>query len=324
MLRVDGARQIRYNFGKHIATRKKEALRVDNPAASNPVVSNPTVTWLFDTDAVRVCPEGRPYWYTSGKLGPFYINTHFLCGGEEASQGLLHDIEAEASRRPIGLPGVIGDKLHALAQADERYGRLIVKLVEQAKNAQSAEGIDAISGGERRDFFFSLPVARAMRLPHVSILKNQFTVCSDGKSNVAAATREMLEGKRMLHVADLVTEASSFARAWIPAVERLGARIVSALAVVDRDQGGREALEKAGIPLRALVQVDASLFDGAAAQGKLTAAQCGMARDFLASPEGFMSGFLRDHPNFLQEQIALGGRAKERAERCIAMGFDNL
>jgi orotate phosphoribosyltransferase len=287
----------------------------------NPAVSNPVVSWLFETDAVRVCPEGRPYWYTSGKLGPIYINTHFLCGGEEVSLGLLHDIEAEASRRPIGLPGVIGDKLHALMQTDERYGQLIAQLVERAKDAQSAEGIDVISGGERRDFFFSLPVARALRLPHVSISKNLFAVYSDAQ-NAAPATREMLEGKRALHVADLVTEASSFSRAWIPAVERLGARIVSALAVVDRDQGGREALEKAGIPLRALVKVDAALFDGAAAQGKLTAAQCGMARDFLASPEGFMRGFLRAYPNFLQEQIALGGRAKERAERCIAMGFD--
>lgn len=287
-------------------------------------MQSPIIPWLFDTDAVRVCPEGEPFWYTSGKLGPFYINTHFLCGGEETAQGLLLDIEAEASRRPIELPGVIGDKLHALEQADGRYGQLITKLVERAKDAQSAEGIDVISGGERRDFFFSLPVARALGLPHVSIFKNMFAVYSDAKGNAAPATREMLEGKRALHVADLVTQASSFSRAWIPAVERLGGRIASALAVVDRDQGGREVLEAASIPLRALVKVDAALFDGAVAQGKLTAAQCGMAQDFLASPEGFMREFLRAHPNFLQEQIALGGRAKERAERCVAMGFDTL
>jgi len=287
-------------------------------------VDNPVVAWLFDTDAVRVCPEGRPYWYTSGKLGPFYINTHFLCGEEETALGLLHDIEAEASRRPIGLPEVIGGKLQALAQADERYGRLIGRLVELAKAAQSTEGFDAVSGGERRDFFFSLPVARALRLPHVSIFKNLFAVYSDERGNAAPATKEALEGKRALHIADLVTEASSFARAWIPAIERLGARIVSALAVVDRGQGADEALARAGIPLRSLVKVDAALFDEAVAQGKLTPAQRDMACDFLADPGGFMSGFLRGHPHFLQEQIALGGRAKERAERCIAMGFDKL
>ena len=37
-------------------------------------MENPIVSWLFETDAVRVCPEGQPFWYTSGKLGPFYIN----------------------------------------------------------------------------------------------------------------------------------------------------------------------------------------------------------------------------------------------------------
>ena len=290
-------------------------------------MENPIISWLFDTDAVRVCPEGRPYWYTSGKLGPFYINTHFLCGGEESSLGLLHDIEAEASRRPIGLPGVIGDKLHALALADERYGLLIAKLVEQAKEAQAQQpdgGFDAVSGGERRDFFFSLPIARALRLPHITIFKNLFTVYSDTRGNAVPATKEELAGKRVLHVADLVTEASSFTRAWMPAIERLGAHIVSALVVVDRDQGGEAALAKAGVPLRSLVKVDAELFDEAVAQGKLTAAQRDMARDFLADPEGFMCQFLRANPDFLQEQIALGGRAKERAERCMAMGFDKL
>ena len=43
-------------------------------------MENPIISWLFETDAVRVCPEGHPFWYTSGKLGPFYINTQFLYG----------------------------------------------------------------------------------------------------------------------------------------------------------------------------------------------------------------------------------------------------
>lgn len=51
-------------------------------------MENPIVSWLFETDAVRVCPEGQPFWYTSGKLGPFYINTQFLYGSEEAANAL--------------------------------------------------------------------------------------------------------------------------------------------------------------------------------------------------------------------------------------------
>ena len=56
-------------------------------------MDNPIVSWLFETDAVRVCPEGQPFWYTSGKLGPFYINTQFLYGSEAAANALLSVIE---------------------------------------------------------------------------------------------------------------------------------------------------------------------------------------------------------------------------------------
>ena len=56
-------------------------------------MENPIISWLFETDAVRVCPEGQPFWYTSGKLGPFYINTQFLYGSEAAANALLKTIE---------------------------------------------------------------------------------------------------------------------------------------------------------------------------------------------------------------------------------------
>ena len=33
---------------------------------------------LFETEAIRMAPADHPFWYTSGMLGPFYCNTHFL------------------------------------------------------------------------------------------------------------------------------------------------------------------------------------------------------------------------------------------------------
>ena len=33
------------------------------------------VTYLFETRAIRVCPKDKLFWYTSGKIGPYYINT---------------------------------------------------------------------------------------------------------------------------------------------------------------------------------------------------------------------------------------------------------
>ena len=44
-------------------------------------------------------------------------------------------------------------------------------------------------------------------------------------------------------IADLVTVASSYIRAWIPAIKSLEAEIAWSTVVVDRMQGGKEKLE---------------------------------------------------------------------------------
>ena len=41
-------------------------------------MENTIIEALFATKAVRVAPENQPFWYTSGRLGPFFINTQFL------------------------------------------------------------------------------------------------------------------------------------------------------------------------------------------------------------------------------------------------------
>jgi orotate phosphoribosyltransferase len=37
-----------------------------------------------------------------------------------------------------------------------------------------------------------------------------------------------------------------------------------------------------------------------------------------------MKTFLAQHPTFLQEQLALGGKNKERAALCLEQGFGTL
>ena len=48
-------------------------------------MENTIIEALFATKAVRVAPENQPFWYTSGRLGPFFINTHFLLENEAAA-----------------------------------------------------------------------------------------------------------------------------------------------------------------------------------------------------------------------------------------------
>ena len=37
---------------------------------------------LFTTKALKISGSETPFWYTSGTFGPFYINTHYLFGGD--------------------------------------------------------------------------------------------------------------------------------------------------------------------------------------------------------------------------------------------------
>jgi orotate phosphoribosyltransferase len=64
---------------------------------------------------------------------------------------------------------------------------------------------------------------------------------------------DLVPGMRVLLVDDTMTTGGTFLQAQA-AVVATGATIVGALCVVDREEGGREALEAAGIPLHALFQ----------------------------------------------------------------------
>ena len=280
-------------------------------------MENPIISWLFETDAVRVCPEGQPFWYTSGKLGPFYINTQFLYGSEAAANSLLKTIEEACAGEKLAFYDKVWADISAQLASCPIYAQLIDLLTEAAAKLD----VDFVSGGERRDFFFSMPVARRLGLGHLSIFKDLSCVYTDKDGVSMDAAQAGLAGKKSVHIADLITVASSYIRAWIPAVEALGAKIAYSLAVVDRDQGGSEILANAGCPLTTLVTIKPELFAQAQKLGRITDAQVALVNSFIADPDRFMHDFLVAHPDFLAGEIAKGGKSAQRAELCIASGF---
>lgn len=280
-------------------------------------MDNPIISWLFETDAVRVCPEGQPFWYTSGKLGPFYINTQFLYGSEAAANGLLKTIEEACAGEKLAFYDRVWADISAQLAACPIYAQLIDLLTEAAARLD----VDFVSGGERRDFFFSMPVARKLGLGHLSIFKDLSCVYTDKDGVSMEAAQAGLSGKKSVHIADLITVASSYIRAWIPAVESLGAKIAYSLAVVDRDQGGSDILAKAGCPLTTLVTIKPELFAQARRLGRVTDAQVALVNSFIADPDKFMRDFLIAHPDFLAGEIAKGGKSAQRAQLCIDSGF---
>ena len=280
-------------------------------------MENPVISWLFETDAVRVCPEGQPFWYTSGKLGPFYINTQFLYGSEAAANALLKTIEEACAGEKLAFYDKVWADISAQMESCPIFAQLIDLLAEEARKMD----VDFVSGGERRDFFFSMPVAKKLGLGHLSIFKDLSSVYTDENGVSMEPEKANLAGKKSVHIADLVTVASSYIRAWIPAVEALGAKIAYSLAVVDRDQGGVKILADAGCPLTTLIVIKPALFETAAKMGRVTPAQLELVNSFIADPDKFMTDFLLAHPDFLAGEIAKGGKSAQRAELCIASGF---
>ena len=245
-------------------------------------MANQVIEALFKTNAVRVAPEDTPFWYTSGTLGPFYINTHFIIRDEATANDFLKKIETYIAEDKKTFPHKIFLDLLKVYEESETF-KMITDLIT-ATSVYSTENFEITKDSSEVD----------------------------------------LKGLKTIHVADLITEASSYVRAWIPAIRGLGSDISNTVAVIDRHQNGEANLKELGVSMETFAGIDKSLFDEALSLGAINQQQYDLTMKFLADPSEYMASFLKEHPNFIKEQIALGGKAKERAELAISKGYASV
>ena len=280
------------------------------------------VSYLFETNALRICPDNKPFWYTSGKIGPYYINTHFLYGSEQNAVDLLSFIDAEKSDKET-LPKKVFEKTLTHYEENEIYKNVIDEMISFISQNIDISDIDYISGGERRDWFFSNIVANKLNKPHITIYKDLSMIINDSNFENEIATSEV-KGAKVLHIADLITEASSYIRAWIPAIKSLDSEIVWSTVVVDRMQGGKEKLENANIKSLSMINIDKSLFDQALSMNIINQTQSEMLNNFYKNPDETMRNFLISHPEFLENALASDEKTASRAKLCIDNNLYNL
>jgi len=278
------------------------------------------IDYLFKTNAIRVCPKDKPFWYTSGRIGPYYVNTHFLFGSEKKANAFLADIDRLMSDKSS-----CSGEIHRISkknyQTDEIYKGTIDALVNYIKEHINADEIDYISGGERRDWFFSFMVADILDKPHITLFKDlSAIVYKDGKSAEAGN----FNGEKVLHIADLITTASSYERAWVPAVNKLGAVVKWSLVVVDRLQGGKEVLARLGAESHALAAIDPQVFIMANESGYIDESQLKLVLGYMRDPENSMKEFLEKNPNFLSEALKGDEKTAQRARLLIENDFYNV
>lgn len=273
------------------------------------------ISYLFKTNAIKFCDENKPFWYTSGKIGPYFINTHFIYGNEDDAKSLLSFIDEQLSDK-MALPKNVFEKVLNQYQTNEIYKNVIDTMIDSIKSNIDIDEIDYVSGGERRDWFFSNIVSHLLNKPHISIYKDLSAVVSD--SNFETTNKlNNINNKKVLHVADLVTVASSYIRAWIPAIENLGGKMCWSCVVVDRMQGGTEKIKEHGILPLSLVQVDKTLFEKAVQMGVIATSQQKMLNNFFDNPDETMKNFLINHPEFLENSLNSDEKTAKRAKLLI-------
>ena len=271
--------------------------------------------YLFKTNAIRFCEENKPFWYTSGKIGPYFINTHFVYGSEkEASDFLAYIDECLADK--MSLPEKIFKKVLAQYNQNEIYYNVINHMKEVIEKSIDLSTVDYISGGERRDWFFSNIISYLLKKPHLTIYKDLSIVCSNSDFTSTQPITD-INGKNVLHIADLVTVASSYIRAWIPALKSINGIMKYSCVVVDRMQGGREKIEAEGVKFYSLINVDNSLFEMAYNKGIINKNQLEMLKGFFKNPDETMKKFLISHPEFLKNALNSDEKTVKRAKLLI-------
>lgn len=278
--------------------------------------------FLFKTNAVNICPENSPFWYTSGKIGPYYINAEFLYGSKQDSEDLLNCINAEKNNE-LELPKKVFEKVQKQYDENEIYRHVINEMKSKIEDNIDINEIDYISGGERRDWFFSYMIAKLLKKPHITIYKNLNAVVSDSNFE-DTKTVEKIEGKRVLHIVDMINTSSSYTRAWIPVIEKLGAKIKWSMSCVDRMQGGAKVLEDNGIKCMSIVQVDKNLFDKALELKVINEEQYNMVNEYIKNPDETMRKFLTRHPEFLKNALSSDEKTAGRAKMCIEQNLYDL
>ncbi|OIP95135.1 hypothetical protein AUK40_06340 [Candidatus Wirthbacteria bacterium CG2_30_54_11] len=274
-------------------------------------MSTANISWLFETAALKIAPSDSPFWYTSGLIGPYYVNTQFLCGGAQKAAEVLALIDAEQDKH-ASFASVMAKTLDDIYATHTIYHDLIDLMVASAGTEFPIAEVDYISGGQRRDWFFAPIVAKKLNKPMLYIYNDQSIYAEDGSPVTS------LPGKKVLNVADLLTVGSSYTDKWIPGLAKAGAILAYSLNGVDRLQGGVANLTAGGIEkVHSLFAIQLSLFDQALSQNYIDQGQYDMVRDYISDPFQSMRSFLVAHPEFLEKAQAADEKTQARARKLI-------
>jgi hypothetical protein len=226
---------------------------------------------------------GPVFWYVAGEPGPFYLNTELMIGRELAENLLetitktvaeLADPEARAARLKAAIIGAYA------RNADYRV--IIQAMIEKAQAEFPAGAYAAVSGGERRDWLFSIPFAEETGVKHIYLFKNKSMYCG----------HSLRPGEKVLHISDLINNAASYFDLWLPMLKASGLACAGTLTVNTRGAAGIARLEEAGCKVAALNRIDLSFFRASCESGLIDADTLNEIAAYFSSAKEWAARYL--------------------------------
>ena len=270
---------------------------------------------LLNTESIKIAAAEKPFWYTSGTIGPYFINTHFLIGNEKIANKFLIFIDKKKDNYKKFIPELI-DKILKLYKTSATYRRTIDYLFTIIKTKREFINCEYISGGERRDWFFSPIIAHLSNKKILFIYKNLNIYDSNNKITD-------INGSKVCHICDLITQASSFNRAWIPAIKKINGQLSYVISIVDRDEGGNIFFIKNKIKYFSFVNIDKNFMKNLLNNKIINNDQLKIIQDFKKNIMLFGKNYLLKNPEFLKSSLS-DNKTSAKAVRCINENIYNI
>lgn len=119
----------------------------------------------------------------------------------------------------------------------------LVQMLYTSVEACGTSPTTIITGGETKDWLFSIPVAERMCVYHTRL-------CKDGQT-----IGRPLEHSTVTHIADVNNNGSSMRDVWCPIIKQEGGTLEHVLFFVEREEGGRAVLDSLGIDYHSVVHL---------------------------------------------------------------------
>jgi len=127
---------------------------------------------------------------------------------------------------------------------------LVNVIAEEIREISSSTRIDRLASIELKGALLLPGIISKVKIPGIVVRKEEKTYGLTGR----IAGGEVKKGEHVLFFDDVVTDGRSKMEGIKP-LEQMGAKVEVILVVVDREQGGREKLEKMGYQLKSITTI---------------------------------------------------------------------